>query len=137
MTTLFTQPLTLDELPQSLGAFKPVGHVMVAVADDEVAQQAVQALKEEGFADQEILYFGAGQGHERMHELIEHSSDVAGFGYEITLMRRYKKLAAQGYRWLLVYAPDDEQTQQVAKLAERFNAPMAVKYNRLVIEDLI
>ena len=134
---MHTHPLTLSELPQSLGTFKPVGHVMVALADEEVADQMAEALGNAGFSDEDILHFDAAEGHDRMQEMIEHSSGLAGFGYEITLMRRYKKLADEGHRWLLVYAPDDVRAERVADVARRFHAPMAVKYHRLAVEDLI
>jgi hypothetical protein len=130
-------PLTLEDLPQSLGTFKPVGHVMVALPDDEVAAQVARALEDAGFAEEDILHFDAAEGHDRMQEMIEQSSGLAGFGYEITLMRRYKKLADEGHRWLLVHAPEDDQAERVADVARRFRAPMAVKYHRLAIEDLI
>jgi hypothetical protein len=134
---MFTHQLTLDDLPQSLGTFKPVGHVMIALADDETVDKAADALQQVGFEEESILRFGAEHGLEKMQEMIEHSSELAGFGYEITLMRRYEKLSAQGHRWMLVYAPEDDQAQQVAEVARRFHAPMAVKYHRLAVEDLI
>ena len=129
--------LTLADIPKSLGTFKPVGHVMVALADDNMAQQATEALLDAGFEDEDILPIGAAEGAATMDELIAHSSEAAGFGYEITLMRRYQALAREGYRWLLVYAPSDERAAQVTEVARRFDAPMAVKYHRLAVEDLI
>jgi uncharacterized membrane protein len=52
-------------------------------------------------------------------------------------MRRYQALAREGCSWLLVYAPDEAQTRRVADAARRNGALLAVKYNRLLIEDLI
>ena len=69
--------------------------------------------------------------------MLDHASDFAGFGYEITLMRRYQELAREGAGWLLVYAPDDAKTDKVADIAQRFNALAAEKYHRLVVEDLL
>ena len=66
------------------------------------------------------------------------SRTLDGFGYEVVLMRRYRTLCEEGTcSWLLVYAPNDEQTQRVADIALRFDALTAVKYNRLVEEDLL
>ena len=45
--------MTKADHPQSFGAFKPVGHVVVAMPDDARAAQAVRALREKGF---EALY---------------------------------------------------------------------------------
>jgi hypothetical protein len=129
--------MTRADLPQSMGAFKPVGHVLMVLRDDEQARQAEQALREIGFDEEDILNFSAGEHAGRMDQLLDHASDFAGFGYEIVLMRRYRKLCEQGCRWLLVYAPEAHETERVAEVARRFDAPMAVKYHRLVEEDLV
>ncbi|MEY4561855.1 MAG: hypothetical protein RLZZ618_1132 [Pseudomonadota bacterium] len=129
--------LTLADVPKSLGTFKPVGHVMVALPDRSTAQQAAGALLDAGFTDEDILHIGALEGAATMNEMIENSSSIAGFGYEITLMRRYQALAQDGFQWLLVYAPKDELAEKVTEVALRFEAPMAVKYHRLAVEDLI
>jgi hypothetical protein len=69
--------------------------------------------------------------------MIDHASDFASFGYEITLMRRYQSLARQGCSWLLVYAPNEPHTRRVVEVAQQNDALLAVKCNRLVIEDFI
>jgi hypothetical protein len=99
--------LSKEERPEILGTFKPVGHVLVALPNDEQAGAAGQALRD------------------------------AGFGYEVTLMRKYQELARDGCGWLLVYAPDDERAAKVADVAQRFGARAAEKYHRLVVEDLL
>jgi hypothetical protein len=129
--------MTKDDLPQSLGAFKPVGHVVVALPDEERARDAARALREAGFHDEDILDFSGPEHAARMSQLLDHASEFAGFGYEIVLMRRYQELNRQGCSWLLVYAPGDEQAQRVAEVARRFGALSAVKYHRLVEEDLV
>jgi hypothetical protein len=129
--------LTKADHPQSHGAFKPVGHVMVALRDEELASATARALLEAGFEDEDILHYSAGEERAEMESMIDHASDFAGFGYEITLMRRYRTLAREGCSWLLVYAPDEAHTRRVADVARRNGALVAVKYNRLLIEDLI
>ena len=134
---MWTRRLTFADLPQSLGTFKPVGHVMIALPGDEEAAQAARSLREAGFEDEDLLHFDSAEGEAKMREMIVHSSDFAGFGYEITLMRRYQALSEAGHRWLLVYAPEDAETERVSEVARALKAPMAVKYHRLVVEDLI
>jgi hypothetical protein len=129
--------MTKADLPRSLGAFKPVGHVLMAVRGEEQIRQAKQALREAGFEDEDILDFSCDEHAGRMEQMLDHASDFAGFGYEIVLMRRYKKLCEEGYCWLLIYAPEDEETRRVTEIAERFDSPAAVKYHRLVEEDLV
>ena len=134
---MWTRRLTIADLPQSLGTFKPVGHVMIALPDLDQAVAAAEALRAAGFDTEDILHFDSAEGEAKMRDMIDHSSDFAGFGYEITLMRRYQALSEAGHRWLLVYAPEDDETERVAEVARRFHAPMAVKYHRLAVEDLI
>lgn len=129
--------MTKADHPQSLGAFKPVGHVVVAMPDDRSAAAAVQALLRQGFEREDILEYTAAEENDEMDRMLQHASDFAGFGYEITLMRRYKALAAEGASWLIVFAPEDEQAGRVAETARAHGALMAEKYHRLVIEDLI
>jgi hypothetical protein len=128
--------MTKDDLPHSLGAFKPVGHVLMAVRQDKLPD-VLQALREAGFGDGDVLDFSAEEHAGRMEQMLDHSSDFAGFGYEIVLMRRYKQLADEGCEFLLVFAPEDEKTARVTEVAERFEVPSAVKYHRLVEEDLV
>ena len=129
--------MTKEDHPQSFGAFKPVGHVVVAMPDDEHAAQAVRALRDSGFDAQDILEYTAAEEDDEMHRMLQHTSDFAGFGYEVTLMRRYQKLARDGASWLIVYAPDDARTSRVALAVRPHGALLAEKYNHLMIEDLI
>jgi hypothetical protein len=129
--------MTKDELPQSFGTFKPVDHVVVAMPDDASADAACAALKQAGFAAEDILAYSAAEEHNKMNLMLQHASDLAGFGYEVSLMRRYQELARQGASWLIVYAPKDEQGPKVADAVKAHGALMAEKYHRLVVEDLI
>ncbi len=129
--------LTKSDRPMSLGAFKPVGHVVVAMPDDASAHAAIGALQAAGFEAEDVLHYSADEEGEQMQQMLDHAGDFAGFGYEITLMRRYRELAAEGCSWLLVYAPDEPHTARVAEVAQRHGARLAEKYHRLVVEDLI
>jgi hypothetical protein len=129
--------MTKADHPQSLGAFKPVGHVVVAMPDDARAARTVQALLAQGFERDDILEYSAAEENDEMDRMLQHTSDFAGFGYEVTLMRRYKELAGLGASWLIVFAPEDEQAERVAAAAREHGALLAEKYHRLVIEDLI
>jgi hypothetical protein len=129
--------LTKADHPQSFGAFKPVGHVVVAMPDDECAAAAVRALRATGFEAEDILEYTAAEENDEMDRMLQHASDLAGFGYEVSLMRRYQELAREGASWLIVFAPDDDRAARVAQTVKGHGARMAEKYHRLVIEDLI
>ena len=129
--------LTKSDRPQSLGAFKPVGHVVVALRDDETALAAIASLHAAGFEPDDILHYNADEEGAQMEQMLDHASEFAGFGYEITLMRRYRSLSREGCSWLLVFAPDDAHAARVAEVARRHDARLAEKYHWLVVEDLI
>lgn len=129
--------MTKADHPTSFGAFKPVGHVVIGMKDDPSASEVVQALRAAGFGAEDILEYTAAEEDDEMDRMIQHASDFAGFGYEVSLMHRYQELAKQGASWLIVYAPDDSHTEQVGQIAQRHGAVLAEKYGRFVIESLV
>ncbi len=129
--------MTKGELQESLGAFNPVGHAVLAFGDDKSAAEAAKAARDAGFGAEDILVFTSGELFPDLKEMMRNASGAAGFGYEITLMRRYMTLASEGAGWLVVYSPDDAQVAQVKDIATRLGARSAVHYGRLLHEDLI
>ena len=129
--------MTKGELQESLGAFNPVDHTVLAFPDDQAAADARKALVEAGFDEQDILTFTSGELFPDLAEMMRNASGAAGFGYEIVLMRRYMTLASEGAGWLVVYAPEDAQTAQIGELAKRMNAKSAVHYGRFLHQDLV
>ena len=129
--------MTKGEFQESLGALNPVGHTVLAFASDAVANDAKQAVLAAGFVEADILQYTSGELFPNLNELMRNASGAAGFGYEITLMRRYMTLASEGAGWLVVYAPEEAQTAQLQAIAKQFAARSAVHYGRLVQEDLV
>ena len=137
---LISKRLTKAEVIHSLGAlgtFNPVGHIVLAFADDATAAQAATALREAGFDDADVLVFSSAELAPSMSALLRGPSGAAGFGYEVTLMRRYLDLASQGAGWLIVHASEDAATERVRQVARRFDARAGVRYHRLASEELI
>ncbi|WP_157271109.1 hypothetical protein [Azohydromonas aeria] len=131
------QRMTKTQVPVSFGAFKPVGHVVVAFPDDESAQQAARALRNLGFGPEDILFYTGEENGREMRELLEGVSGTAEFGHEVVLMRRYLELAQEGCGWLIVFAPEDEQALRVSEVAHQHGARVAERYHRLVVEDML
>ena len=128
--------MTKEDIRNS-GVLNPVGHIVLAFPDDGVASEAVTALRASDFGADDILVYLGAEATERLRERVSTASHAAGFGYEITLMRRYLALAERGCGWLIVYAPDDAAARRVTEVATRLGARCAVRYHRLVNEDLI
>lgn len=129
--------LTKEDIRRTTGILNPVGHVVLAFKDDAVAAEAVTALRIAGLEDEDILAYLAADATPRLRERVRTASSAAGFGYEITLMRRYLALAEAGAGWLIVYAPTDAAVQHVTEVATRLQALCAVRYHRFANEDLI
>ena len=129
--------LTKEDIRNTTGILNPIGHVVLAFKDDAVTDQAVEALRSAGSGAEDILVYRAAEATPRLRERVQTASEAAGFGYEITLMRRYLAFAEQGAGWLIVYAPDDAAVQRIVDVAKRFEALCAVRYHRLANEDLI
>ena len=129
--------LTKEDIRNTTGILNPLGHVILAFKDDAVTAEAVAALRAAGSAEEDILVYKAAEATPRLRERVQTVSQAAGFGYEITLMRRYLAFAEQGAGWLIVYDPDDAAVQRVVEVAKKFQALCAVRYHRLANEDLI
>ncbi|MCO5125377.1 MAG: hypothetical protein M9915_16765 [Rhizobacter sp.] len=129
--------LTKEDIRKTTGILNPVGHVVLAFKDDAVTAQAVEALQGAGFGADDILAYLASEATPRLRERVRTASEVAGFGYEITLMRRYLAFAEEGAGWLIVHAPENDATQRIVEVARRLDALCAVRYHRLASEDLL
>src|SRR5262249_20780794 len=129
--------LTKEDIRRATGILNPVGHVVLAFKDDAVAVAAVAALREVGFTELDILAYTAEEATPRLRERVRTASEASGFGFEITLMRRYLAFAEQGAGWLIVYAPSDSTAQLITAVGKRHDALCAVRYHLLTSEDLI
>lgn len=121
----------------TLGTFNPVGHIVLAFADDATAAKAAEALHEAGLEAADVLVFSSAELRPAMEALLRASSGAVGFGYEVTLVRRYIDLANHGAGWLVVHAPDDAVAGRVQEIAHRLDARAGVRYHRLASEELI
>ncbi len=129
--------MTKGEFQESLGAFNPVGHTMLAFATEAAASDAAAALRAHGFAAEDIISYSSAELLPRFEDAVRKASEAAGFGYEITLMKRYMTLASENCGWLLVYSPEEAQIAKTVPVAKQFGAKSAVHYGRLASEDLI
>jgi hypothetical protein len=129
--------LTAETVPTSFGTFKPVGYLMVGLPSPDAVQALQASLASAGWTQADMLHFAPGDSAAELEDMIANASGIAGFGYEITLLRRYLDLTRQGVRWLLVAADDTVQATEVADLARQHGATLAVYYRNLTIEELI
>jgi hypothetical protein len=124
-----------DALPTSFGVFKPVGHVMVGLPTQSQLNSLVVALHSAGWplvAMRQISH-----SVDEMQAMLDNAGLMAGFGYEIQLLRHYMDLTEAGYFWLLVKADDMEHATAAAEVARGCGAALANYYRTLTVEELI
>jgi len=126
-----------NALPTSFGVFKPVGHVMMGLPTQARVDALVAALHDGGWLGSAVRQFSPRESVAELRTMFDNASTLAGFGYEITLLRRYLNLTESGYRWLLVRADDGERAAAAAEVARACGATMAVYCRTLTVEELI
>jgi hypothetical protein len=129
--------MTKDKVPEAFGVFKPVGHVVVTFSFEKDREGAAQALKEAGFRDNDLTWFSAQEMKSLTEGELSKAGPLASLGVDKALVERYARLAEENYCWLIVYAPEPGQAQQVADIVKRFRADQAQKYGQMVIEELL
>ena len=103
--------LTKEDIRNTAGVLNPIGHVIIAFPDEAVTADAVKALHEAGFGDDDVLAYSAAEATPRLRERVHTASQASTFGYELTLMKRYLAYAEEGAGWVVVYAPSDESVE--------------------------
>lgn len=118
------------------GIFYPTGHVVTAFATAEMAENARVAMQEAGFADEHLLSIDAASMVREATENLE-SRGVMSVGASVPAREMQLELARQGCHFLMIYAPQDADHERVMEILDDLNVRYAVKYHRLIIENLI
>jgi len=131
------KPVSVDLTtpPKSFTAFKPVGHIVIGLPDDETAERSREALKEAGFTQMQNI--ASADMQINMAQMLDVASGSAEFGHEIVQMRKYLAMSAEGYGWLIVPASGNEAAQRIVSTVQPLGARIAVHYGLLLIEDLL
>jgi hypothetical protein len=125
------------EPPEAYGVLKPVGHVIVSFPTDADMRGAQAALRDDGFGGDDVVVYSPAQMKAQADKSIAEAGILSTVGQELNLVKALRDLAEQGYSFLVVRAPKDEQAQRVAQIAQRFHAQRAQKFGHLIIEELI
>lgn len=111
---------------RSFGVFKPVDHVVISFPSAAQADAAAQALAKVGLHGQAAVRRLTDR---QMLQQIDHdlaqASFIAAVGQEVNLIKAHRALAARGYHWLVVHAPQDDQAAQVWRRSRVHTAPNA------------
>lgn len=132
-----TEGLPSQAAPASFADFRPVGSVMVGLPDLASAAALVRDLRQAGWSREDLRHFDSDESVAQLGAQIDGAGPLAGFGFEITLLRRYLALAHEGQEWLLARVGDSEQAASVAAFARNHGATLAVHYRALAVEELL
>ena len=123
--------------PRTFGVFKPVGHTLIAYRTDADLQAAVNLLTEAGFAASTLVEYTPTEMKIQVASELQTASPLAGFGYELDLVKAHGELADSGCSFLVVHAPEEAQAERVATVARATHAVTAQHYGTFMIEDVI
>jgi len=129
--------MTSQDHPTSFGVFKPVGHVVISFPSETQADDARQAIAEQGISGEAVTAYTAGEMLAQIDADLAHASPLANLGQEINLIKAHRALAERGYHWLVVRVKNDEIGRRVADTAKAHGAERAQLYGRFIIEELI
>lgn len=131
------EPVTAENAPVSFGVFNPQGKVVLGLPSQAQAEALAADLLEAGWpADDVVAFMPPGTGGD-LSKMAESASAIADFGYERTLLNRYRDMTQRGVHWLLVTVKDLDHAQQLATMAKAQGAEMATYYRRFATEELI
>jgi len=123
--------------PRSFGVFAPVGHVVMSFQSNDDALAAIHLLLAQGYTADDLIRYTPEQMLAQIEQDLKQASPLASLGQELNLVKAHRGLAENGYGFVIVHAPQDEQVRQVAEIARRTHAFTAQSYGRFIIEELI
>lgn len=123
--------------PTSFGVFKPVGHIVIAVASAPQSQALTGALLSNGFSWADVAHYSPDDMKAQAKAHVLAASPLASLGQDLNLVKAHLELAELGCSFLVVHAPTTAQVELVTELATRFDAKSAQRYGSLIVEELI
>jgi hypothetical protein len=127
---------TKAQFPHSFGVFSPTGYVVMAFADDASAENARKALLQDGFDEDDVTRYSRNEVMAEFEKSEEHAHDPTQIGQDVTKVDMYIELAKQGCGFLVVHAPEEQESKRAVNIVRPFNLKFAEKYNRLTLEEL-
>jgi hypothetical protein len=124
------------KFPTSFGVFSPTGHVVMALANDESAKMAQEALLAAGFSDDDVTRYNKDDVIREFEKSNEQASNPVQIGQDVAKIEEYLALAKQGCGFLFVHAPGEERSKQAVAIVHPYGLKFAEKYNRLTLEEL-
>jgi hypothetical protein len=123
--------------PTSFGVFKPVGHIVVALATQAQADALASSLRASGFTGTDLIHYTAQEMMDQVAADLLTASPLASLGQDLNLIKAHRALAEAGSCFLVVQASNPEQIERVTVLAKSIPAQSAQRYGSLIVEELL
>lgn len=123
--------------PTSFGVFKPVGHIVVALATQAQADALARSLLDDGFTAQDLVHYTAQEMMGQVDADLLTASPLAALGQDLNLVKAHRALAEGGSCFLVVHAEQPEKIERVTALAGGIPAQSAQRYGSLIVEELL
>jgi hypothetical protein len=118
------------------GVFYPTGHIVAAFDDEGSALKAQECLVREHWPEDHVVYVDPTSMEREAEENLGQASFLSA-GASVPARQKQLALARDGCHFLLIFAPDDEDQERAMQLLDGLAVRYAVKYHRLIIENLV
>lgn len=118
------------------GIFYPTGHIVAAFQDEASAMKAQECLVREHWPEDHVVYVDPAAMEREAEENLGEASFLSA-GASVPARQKQLELAKEGCHFLLIFAPDDEDQERAMQLLNGLPVRYAVKYHRLIIENLL
>ena len=125
------------EMLTMAGVFYPTGYLFAMFPKEEDVQKVAQSLPASEHADKPTMALSPSTVLEKVVRTVG-SADIPlpSVGSEAATIRTYADLASSGHHALMVYAPSADETEEVMKAVRTAPFACAIKYRKLVIEEM-
>ena len=123
--------------PTSFGVFKPINHVVMSFKAMSQMNLAIHNVFDAQFDPKQVYEYTSQQMQSQAEHDADQATALAGIGQDLNLVKEHLSLAKLGYCFLVVYAPETDQVEQLTQIAINCGATRAQNYGRFVVEELI
>lgn len=118
------------------GVFYPTGYVVAAFPDPGAAGRVRAALLADGFDAEAVQHVDARTMAQEAEQNLD-SKGLMAVGASVPVREKQLELARDGCDFLLIRAPENDEEARAVKALSSAPVRYAVKYKRLIIENLI
>lgn len=130
-------PAAHADKAEEAGVFYPRHCILIGLPDEDSIRHASDALMRSGIAASDVERIDNQRFAAQAQDNVENASWFASLGKSVHVHRKQMELAREGVQFLVIRAPESKDTERVVAALKSLPVRYAVKYETLVIEDLI